>query len=90
VLSVQAFWLPKAGNTTKEYEDAFDYSIAERRFAVADGATDSAFAGHWARILGSTEQRYVKFRSSTKGYETLVKTHAISPRTPIYMKKTPI
>lgn len=51
VLSVQAFWLPKAGNTIKEYEDAFDYALAERRFAVADGATDSAFAGHWARSL---------------------------------------
>jgi hypothetical protein len=34
-----------------------------------------------AQKFGSTEQRYVKFRSSTKVYETLVKTHAISPRT---------
>jgi hypothetical protein len=50
-LSMQAFWLPKAGNTTEEYEDAFDYAITERRFAVADGATDSAFAGRWARSL---------------------------------------
>ena len=41
-------------------------------------------------MIGSTEQRYVKFRSSTKGCETLVKTHAISPRTPICMKKTSI
>jgi hypothetical protein len=38
-------------------------------------------------MIGSTEQRYVKFRSPTKGYETLVKTHAIKPSTPIDMKK---
>jgi hypothetical protein len=50
-LSARAFWLPKAGNTIAEYEDAFDFSIAARCFAVADGATDSAFAGRWARSL---------------------------------------
>jgi hypothetical protein len=50
-LSVGAFWLPKAGNTVAEYEDAFEFSVAARCFAVADGATDSAFAGRWARSL---------------------------------------
>jgi hypothetical protein len=50
-LAVQAFWLPKAGNTADEYEDAFAYSVAAGCFAVADGATDSAFAGRWAQSL---------------------------------------
>ena len=50
-LHVQAFWLPKAGNTAEEYEDAFDYSIAERRFAIADGATETSFSRRWARSL---------------------------------------
>lgn len=51
ISSVCAFWLPKAGNAVAEYEDAFAYSSTEGRFAVADGATDSAFAGRWARSL---------------------------------------
>jgi hypothetical protein len=50
-LYVRAFWLPKAGNSADEYEDAFDYSLAERRFAIADGATESSFAKRWARSL---------------------------------------
>ena len=50
-LSVQAFWLPQGGNAIEEYEDAFDYSIAERCFAIADGATESSFAGRWAQGL---------------------------------------
>ena len=50
-LSVRAFWLPKKGNSIEEYEDAFDYSITDHRFAIADGATESSFAGEWARSL---------------------------------------
>ena len=49
--AAQAFWLSKAGNTAEEYEDAFECSIPDSRFAVADGATDSAFAGRWAQGL---------------------------------------
>lgn len=48
---VQVFWLPKAGNAVEEYEDAFSYSVAERRFAIADGATESSFAERWAQGL---------------------------------------
>ena len=49
-----AFWLPKAGHRGEEYEDAFALSEAARlpmRLAVADGATESAFAGAWAQHL---------------------------------------
>lgn len=53
----QAFWLPKAGSTDAEYEDAFFPRRMKRRkgkllrFAVADGATETSFSGVWARLL---------------------------------------
>ncbi len=56
-LSLRAFWLPKRGNTAEEYEDAFwpheslDVDSELFRFAVADGATETSFAGSWARLL---------------------------------------
>jgi serine/threonine protein phosphatase PrpC len=56
-LSIRVQWLPKAGNHDDEYEDAAwpERSLATTqpvvRCAVADGATESAFAGMWARQL---------------------------------------
>jgi hypothetical protein len=53
----QAFWLPKAGNSKEEYEDAFwperqiDQSAEAFSFAVADGATETSFSGLWAKML---------------------------------------
>jgi len=53
----QAFWLPKAGNSIEEYEDAFwpelkiDQCAEAFKFAVADGATTTSFSGLWARML---------------------------------------
>lgn len=47
----QGFCLPKAGNSPEEVEDAFAVNLALRRFAVSDGASESAFAGAWARAL---------------------------------------
>jgi len=46
-----AFWLPRRGNQPEEYEDAFAADAAAGRFAVADGASESGFAGPWARLL---------------------------------------
>ena len=46
-----AFHLPKSGNSAEEYEDAFAASPEHGRFAVADGASESSFAGLWARLL---------------------------------------
>ncbi|MEI7728169.1 MAG: hypothetical protein WCO56_01275 [Verrucomicrobiota bacterium] len=34
-----------------ECEDAFDFSLEQRRVALADGATESAFADRWAQSL---------------------------------------
>jgi hypothetical protein len=51
------FSLPKAGNSPEDYEDAFwpDRSICQTAprfsFAIADGATETSFAGLWARML---------------------------------------
>lgn len=56
-LSIRVQGLPKAGNRDDEYEDAVwpAQSLATTqpvvRCAVADGATESAFAGMWARQL---------------------------------------
>jgi hypothetical protein len=49
--TVNVFWLPKEGNTAEEYEDAYAHSAADRRFAIADGATESSFADRWAKSL---------------------------------------
>lgn len=53
----QVFWLPKAGNSIDEYEDAFWYQPSQIengrcfKFAVADGATETSFSGLWATML---------------------------------------
>jgi hypothetical protein len=47
----RCFKLPKRGNQAEEYEDAFAGESATGRFAVADGASESSFAGVWARLL---------------------------------------
>ncbi len=54
---VRSFWLPKAGNSAEEYEDAFYPSYEGERggsrisFAVADGASEGMLSGPWAQIL---------------------------------------
>ncbi len=51
LLRWRALGLPKHGHTRDEYEDASADDVAAGRFAVADGASESAFAGLWARLL---------------------------------------
>ena len=60
-LSYRTRWLPKAGSSVGEYEDAFApararpaHAVARKRFAVADGASESLLAGQWARLLVRT------------------------------------
>lgn len=43
--------MQKLGNSPEEYEDAYAYCLADRHFAIADGATESSFADRWARAL---------------------------------------
>ena len=47
----RAFWLPKRGDNPEDWEDAWAGDRQQGRFAVADGATESAFASSWARSL---------------------------------------
>jgi hypothetical protein len=47
----RALWLPRGGNEPEHYEDACAADASRGRFALADGATESAFAGLWARLL---------------------------------------
>ena len=56
----RTYWLPKAGNSDQEYEDASRVVYPQRmgdsgrrtaRVAVADGASESAFAREWANSL---------------------------------------
>jgi hypothetical protein len=47
----RTFHMSKAGHTVDEYEDAFAGDPEQGRFAIADGASESAFADAWARIL---------------------------------------
>lgn len=55
--TIRAFWLPKAGNSPEEYEDAFWPTEFEGlmplpvRLAVGDGATETSFSASWARLL---------------------------------------
>ena len=54
------FWLPKAGNSAEEYEDASRVVYPLRigasgrrtaRAAISDGASESAFAREWANVI---------------------------------------
>lgn len=51
--TVQAYWVPKLGNSVEEYEDAFAFSVPNRHLAIADGATESSYADRWAKDLVS-------------------------------------
>lgn len=53
VSDVRVFAAPKAGHSVEEYEDAHAVRATEAGWAaaVADGATETAFSGRWARLL---------------------------------------
>jgi len=48
---VHIFCVPKLGNSAEEFEDATGSSSEGRRFAIADGATQTSFADRWSQIL---------------------------------------
>lgn len=57
-LFADRFWLPKAGSTEEEYEDAFSPKVFPRGMqqpefivAIADGATETSYSGLWAKLL---------------------------------------
>lgn len=60
-------WLPKKGNSEDEYEDAYNGSERNGRFAVADGATESSFARPWANSLAMAFVKTPPLHSSSAG-----------------------
>ncbi len=50
-LSCRQFRLPRLGHRPDECQDASAADPERGRFAVADGATESVYAGEWARLL---------------------------------------
>lgn len=51
MIKVREYHRPKLGNSEGEYEDAFAFNLRTRRFAIADGASDSIFSNIWAQNL---------------------------------------
>jgi hypothetical protein len=51
VFQCRSFVVPKAGHAADECEDAAACNSPAGRFAVADGASESIYAGEWARFL---------------------------------------
>lgn len=45
------FYIHKAGESISSYQDAYDYNLSQKRYAVADGATLSFFPAQWAQLL---------------------------------------
>lgn len=77
-VSFQAFWMPKAGNSPEEYEDAFapEGSAGAQectvfRCAVADGATETSFSGLWAQLLVQEYCRQTGRRSFLRALPSL-------------------
>ncbi len=64
-LKWQILRVPKRGHKIEEYEDAAAGHGLSGRFAVADGATESAFAGSWARALA---EAFVNGPMATSGW----------------------
>lgn len=70
LVETRVHWLPKAGNSEDEYEDAFwppTFSRSGRtvRCAIADGATETSFSRDWARLL---VEAYGQARLSVRGW----------------------
>jgi hypothetical protein len=53
-LTWRAFAFPKEGHCSEEMEDTYAADAVAGRFAVADGVSESAFAGAWAQVLTGT------------------------------------
>ncbi|HVK08463.1 MAG TPA: hypothetical protein VM597_06760 [Gemmataceae bacterium] len=51
LLTTRTFVVPKDGHAADECEDGYACNNPAGRFAVADGASESIYAGEWARIM---------------------------------------
>ncbi len=76
----QTFHVPKHGSAESEYEDAyfpdeaFKRNLSRFRCAVADGATEAAYAREWARLLvRSFARRRMDLKRLQRAWKRLVK-----------------
>ncbi|MBI4854027.1 MAG: hypothetical protein HY819_19710 [Acidobacteria bacterium] len=51
LLLKSVFQVSKSGNNTNEYNNVYDYSLEEQRFAIADGIGESFYSRLWAKTL---------------------------------------
>ena len=86
----RVFHVPKHGNTEVEYEDAvyperaLARQVGKFRCAIADGASESAFAGLWAQLLvRSFGKRKMRLEQLRRLWESSVKTKPM----PWYLEK---
>ncbi len=86
----RVFHVPKRGNAEAEYEDAvyperdLTRQLGEFRCAVADGASESAFAGLWAQLLvRSFGKRKMRLDRLRRLWAQAVKTKPV----PWYLEK---
>ncbi len=86
----RVFHVPKRGNAEAEYEDAvyperaLTRQLDEFRCAVADGASESAYAGLWAQLLvRSFGKRKMRLDRLRRLWEQAVKTKPV----PWYLEK---
>lgn len=52
-LDVQVRTVSKSGNSDSQNEDAAAIGVKQRRFAIADGASESWQSGPWARVIAA-------------------------------------
>jgi hypothetical protein len=50
-LTVRQFLLAKAGNSPEHNDDSIAVDLVNRRFALADGATEGGFSRLWSKLL---------------------------------------
>jgi hypothetical protein len=77
---VRTFWVPKRGSSLEEYEDAAwvgpagdgsgEIQQQSLTVAVADGASESLLAGHWARRLVGVFGRATAATRGKRGFMT--------------------
>jgi hypothetical protein len=83
----RALHLPKSDRSAAENEDAWAADPAAGRFAVADGASESAFAGLWARLLAEgfvAARRPRDFASWLDGPRSRWAAEVMGPELPWY------
>jgi len=96
-VSIEAFWLPKAGNSPEEYEDAYyptgapSSDVDSLRIAVADGATETSFSAAWANLLVRGYCRHVidpdTLKTSLTTRQSIWKRHVQKEPLPWYAEQ---